>query len=258
MNNKRTNLIYGNCKVFSPDGHLMFRCLEKRANWYLSRNLAIILEDNPLSIQLNFTPKGNGESVESLKGERHNRCVVCGNEDLDKLTKHHLVPFSYRQFFPDERKRHSSLFVVPICKDCHINYESNYADILKKDLAIIYNAPFNKIIDGTMQKIINIINCLLQPKNKIPANRIIMLKDNLYQHLKSINKDENFEPSDIAYLNFIKDELKLMMKMNKNDSHGKIVVNQLNDIKSFENMWGNHFIKSMNPKYMPDYINIIV
>jgi hypothetical protein len=36
----RKKKIYGNYQVFSPDNVLMFRCDEKKANWYLDRDLA--------------------------------------------------------------------------------------------------------------------------------------------------------------------------------------------------------------------------
>lgn len=35
-----------------------------------------------------------------------------------------------------------------------------------------------------------------------------------------------------------------------NDIIGKIIVDNLTDIE-FERMWRNHFVKSMNPKFLP-------
>jgi len=137
----------------------MFRCLEKRANWYLKRNLATVISNDPLSIKLTFTPKGKGESMDVLKLERKNKCVVCGTEDLDVLTKHHLVPFVYRQHFPEKRKAHSSLFVVPICRDCHYQYENEHADLLKKVLSEAYSAPFNGNFEIEKNKAIGVIRC---------------------------------------------------------------------------------------------------
>lgn len=40
--------IYGNCQVLSPEGHLMFRCESKKANWYLKRDLAQIVNLDPI------------------------------------------------------------------------------------------------------------------------------------------------------------------------------------------------------------------
>ena len=52
--------IYGNCQVLSPGGILMFRCDEKKAKWYLNRNLGEILSESPLIVKLKFEPRGLG------------------------------------------------------------------------------------------------------------------------------------------------------------------------------------------------------
>ena len=103
---KRDRKIYGNYKVFSPEGHLMFRCDLKKANWYLSRDLAHLFSDDPHTIQLKFQPKGlgNHNKVYGLT-EMDNKCVVCGTNEF--LTRHHVVPISYRRFFPVEIKSHN-------------------------------------------------------------------------------------------------------------------------------------------------------
>jgi len=254
MSSKRTTLIYGNCMVFSPDNKLMFRCLEKRAKWYLSRNLAVIIGENPLSIRLTFIPKGTGESMDVLKMERYNKCVVCGIEDLVCLTRHHLVPFAYRQFFPNSRKRHSSLFVIPICRDCHMTYENKYAYPLKKVLAEAYNAPFNSSDNIDKSRAISIINCFLQYSDQVPTDRQIILKGRLSTYLESIGRNSHLDFSDKVALEALKNEIKKETKIKDEDNHGKIVVANLTDLDQFEKMWGKHFIDNMKPKYMPEYI----
>ena len=114
MDANRKTLIYGNCKILAPDGKLMCRCLEKRVNWYLNRHLAQIVDNDPLTIQLNFKPSGNGSTHQDLKTIRENICVVCGDNNLSHLTKHHTIPYEYRRYFPDELKSHNSIYVVPV------------------------------------------------------------------------------------------------------------------------------------------------
>ena len=60
MKSKRNNIIYGNCRVLSPKGDLMFLSTKKRADWYLTRNLAKLVENDPPTIQLTFQPNGEG------------------------------------------------------------------------------------------------------------------------------------------------------------------------------------------------------
>jgi len=253
MSQARKTPIYGNCQVYGPDGKLMFRCLKKRANWYLSRNLAVITNEDPFSIKLTFTPKGKGESMDVLKLERKNQCVVCGTEELDILTKHHLVPFVYRQHFPTKSKNHSSLFIVPICRDCHYWYENNYARYLKEALAEAYSAPFNGHYDVEKNKALGVIKCLKQYSDRIPKDRLKFLRDELKQNLIDFGLYNDEDLTDFSALDEIKLKLDAESKEKVTYSHGKTVVSRIEDLNEFEQMWSKHFIDSMKPKHMPDY-----
>jgi len=52
------NLNTENWKVYHPSGRHMFTCGEKKAKWYLDRNLAKSIGKK--KIALTFSPKGNG------------------------------------------------------------------------------------------------------------------------------------------------------------------------------------------------------
>ena len=114
--------IYGNCQVLSPEGHLMFRCESKKANWYLKRDLADIITDEPLVIKLKFQPNGLGNHNKNYGlSEMENICVVCGSDEF--LTRHHVVPICYRKYFPIEKKSHNFHDVLSVCAVCHESYE---------------------------------------------------------------------------------------------------------------------------------------
>lgn len=248
----RKTLIYGNCQVFGPTGKLMFRCLEKRAKWYLDRKLATIMSDDPMSIKLTFTPKGGGEKTELLKIKRQNKCVVCGTEELCNLTKHHLVPFVYRQHFSPERKEHNSLFVVPICRSCHNIYENKFASKLKTTLVELYSAPFNGDFDKTKRRIIGIIRCLKEFGDKIPQDRKNLLLLKLEQKARAIG----ISVGNPLLENEIDEMLQQAVdgKEDEDNCHGKIVVDKISNLDDFEKMWAKNFIDSMTPKFMPEYI----
>lgn len=254
MSQIRKTPIYGNCQVHSPTGELMFRCLEKRAKWYLDRNLATTIGNDPLSIKLNFVPKGKGEAIDVLKMERKNKCVVCGTENIDVLTKHHLVPFVYRQHFPNNRKQHSSLFVVPICRDCHFKYENEFANQLKSVLAEAYSAPINGDFDNDRDKTIKIIRCLKQFNDRIPQDRRDFLKEKLKQNLNDLGINGNLDFSLEENLDLVKEQLEQESKEQANQSHGKTVVDRILNFDEFEKMWAKHFVDSMKPEHMPEYL----
>jgi len=251
---KRKHPIYGNCKVLAPDGELMFRCLEKRAYWYLDRNLADIVDNDPLTIKLNFEPNGRGEKSKHLKSIRENKCVVCGEEDIEVLTKHHLIPYEYRRYFAEEQKSHNSCYVVPICMKCHEEYEHDYAVVFKKQIADKYDAPKNgKTIERHNAE--KHILALLKYRSVMPTERIKELKDLLMEAmenagLKVTRKDLDSVETLKNYLEFFKSNDQTV-----DNRHGKIVVDKCKDLDAFSTDWVKHFVDSMNPKHMPEFIN---
>ena len=91
------NLNAENWEVYHPDGTHMFTCGEKKATWYLDRDLAKRMADG--KIILTFKPKGNGFEADEVFGKsiRESICVVTGvDEDLQR---HHIVPYCYRIYF---------------------------------------------------------------------------------------------------------------------------------------------------------------
>ena len=253
MENKNTkslrkNLPYGNRSVYSPDGKLMFRCSDKKANWYLTRNLAIIDLLDPLKIQLTFIPKGRGERCEALKTERWNKCAVCGCEDIEKLTKHHLVPRSFRKHFPEEFKKHRSLLIVPICRECHDIYEEIYAEEIKSKYI---SQDKNLSIIRDYRKISGYANAILNESNIPPVKKEYLLNDLILLCSKydiKLGKDIYKSLQDIINLCSIN---------TTGDKELKIVVDAIikeNRLESFERQWVKHFIDTMNPKFIPQEI----
>jgi exonuclease 3'-5' domain-containing protein 2 len=252
---KRKQLIYGNCKVLAPDGELMFRCFEKRAYWYLDRNLATIEDDDPLTIRLTFEPNGRGQKEEHLKSIRENKCVVCGNNDLSVLTKHHLIPYEYRRYFPDELKSHNSSYVIPICVNCHENYEHNFAIHLKNKIAQEYNASKNGKTNERHHAEKYII-ALMKHRNKMPSERIAHLHTLLIEAMADagVNIDHNDLDDETLenYLEFFHSNDETV-----DNRHGKIVADKCKDLNAFSKRWVDHFIRSMKPQFMPDFLTAL-
>jgi hypothetical protein len=125
--------LYGNCLIIAPDGQPLCRTNQKKLDWYLERNLADKVEgtDCP-TIKLKFEPSGRkGACHPYLISKKHNRCVCCASEK--KITRHHVVPYWFRKFFPTELKEHMLHDVLPLCVKCHQKYEDSALE-LKKEL----------------------------------------------------------------------------------------------------------------------------
>lgn len=236
--------LYENCKVLSRDGEVMFYCSSKRANWYVKRNLGKVLNEDPLVVQLTFEANGKGNAGDKFYLQhRKNRCVVCGI--TKELTRHHVVPYSFRKFFPDEIKNHSYHDILPLCYKCHDDYERK-ADELKIQLEKEYNAPMHGSFDK--EYYLGLLKCrgaasaLRRHGDKIPQER----KDFLLNLIKTTLKDDNPDLEKVSNLKFEADV----------QSQGEMIVRQLTDIESFVMRWRTHFVEAMQPKFMPDYWNV--
>ncbi len=235
---------YENCQVMSPEGRLMFRTHNRKGIWYLDRNLAKKLSDDPLIIQLTFTPKGVGHINDPYYlQEMKNRCVVCGLEK--DLTKHHIVPICYRKYFPRKLKEHTAYDVMALCEQCHFKYEIE-AFKLKQELAVKYNIPvsgegFRK--DSSLAKAQGYAKAILNHGDKIPQDCKELLSNRIKEYLGRDVKEE---------------DLKNLTKTDPYDKtkyvyHGERVVEQVGDVERFVFWWREHFLSTMNPKYMPNY-----
>lgn len=230
------NKIYGNCKVYHPNGTLMFLCTDKRINWYLSRNLASIILEDPLSIKLNFIPKGFGNSNDLYYvSEKENKCVVCGS--FDNLTKHHVVPYCFRKFFQENVKNRDSHDILILCSSCHALYEKP-AFNLKKRLALSNDCSVDQTNNSYLYKIIkakNYVNILMSNNINIPDER----KNKIRLILKSLVGDLSF------------DEILNLKVEKENNFFGKKVVENIVGLNSFIKLWRIHFIEIMKPQFLP-------
>jgi hypothetical protein len=61
--------VFDNCRMEDPNGELLALISKKRCDWYLRANLATKRSDQPLTIRLNFKPKGNGYANDTKVSE---------------------------------------------------------------------------------------------------------------------------------------------------------------------------------------------
>jgi hypothetical protein len=255
-----------NCKVYHPDGKLMFVNSEKKAKWYIEKTGAIILkeEDGRIKeIQLTFEPKGTGFEEDDSFGLsiQEFKCVVTGSSE--NLTRHHIIPYSYRKHMPIEYKSRNHHDVVLMTDFEHDKYE-RIVNKLKDDLHKRYNIPsvnegnnmnLNKsICVKYMSRILGYIKAVSYanlPESKRKSMSNIILN---YYNLK-FNKDrkritENLKCQLVEYL---QEHIKDTRHNTTIDTH-KMLVDKLisiGELDSFVIMWRQHFIDIVKPKYMP-------
>lgn len=221
----------------------MFRCNNKKIDWYLKRGLAEIVSNDPTTIKLNFKPNGLGNHTKGYGlSEMSNKCVNCGSDN--KLTKHHVIPISYRRYFPIKIKSHNFHDVLPMCVDCHESYERR-ADELKSILDKKYDAPIQgEIINNAITKYIKMARTLLKDI-KLPKNKRYEIKEKL---------KEKFEIKRLTIKKIKK--ISEMKSSTLKRTHGEIVMSKITNIPSFIEMWRKHFIENNECKYLPKKWNI--
>jgi hypothetical protein len=239
--------IYSNGIMQAPDGEVLCRIGEDKVNWYLKKGLAVLVSKDPCTIKLKFEPKGRGHSNDKFYlQDKENKCVVCGR--TENLSKHHVVPYCFRKFLPDEIKGHSYHDVIPVCRGCHDVYEK-HADILKKEISKEYHSPMQgygkradnhiRIVNRAANRLLNDTSGSLGKKGKKKLHDIIL----------AYYKKKHLTDSDIVCASKINPNI-------KNDAfieYGKSVVQKCGSIEDFIIRWRKHFIESMTPKFMPEH-----
>lgn len=251
MGKQQSTRLYDNCKVYNLDNKLMYCSNKYRAEWYIKRNLAKIISENPFAIQLLFKCNGDGHSDDPYYlQDLINQCVVCGIKE--KLTHHHVCPFTYRKHFPTDLKNHSHHDVLLVCIPCHDKYE-NLAIEFKKVLEKEYDAPVDGIhLDKDKWKrdfhTARDARILVGVhKDKIPDER----KQFLLSRIKNnIGKEPSYE--ELLELAKIKPEHKVI-------THSQIVVGKLTTydlLDEFCARWRKHFVETMTPQFLPKFWDV--
>ncbi|KAI4334090.1 hypothetical protein L6164_018823 [Bauhinia variegata] len=57
--------VYHNCRIYANDGRLLCYCDRRKLEWYLSRDLAKLVDEDPPAIMLLFEPKGRPEDEDN-------------------------------------------------------------------------------------------------------------------------------------------------------------------------------------------------
>ena len=247
---------YGNILVFSPDGKPMFRCSDKQANWYIARNLAkeiVAINKYHLSgwneiraIKLTFQPNGLGHySDPDLLEEQKNICCVCGSEK--DLVKNYLVPREYLHQFPIEFKSRRFENRIMLCVDCLKKRNVLIRDSFSKLLGELCKVPIGgvgAVIDSKFKNIVLTAYALVQKKHFLPERVRI-------EKLKIIENHLGHVPTENEIIELSKS--KWVDKSNYK-SYGQMIVEKIVDFEMFIDVWRNHFMQTMKPKFPPSHL----
>lgn len=252
----RKSVLYGNFHIQAPDGHEMFHCNAQKALWYLNRDIADVIGDNPPTLRLKFVPGGPGHIGDAYYlTPKVNQCVVCGS--TKDLNRHHVMPRVFRRYLPECIKDHNYHDVLLMCIDCHERYEVEAAK-LKQEICKEFNFDLNngagQIYLPDVGNAVKAARALLYHGDVIPEPRKSVLLNTVKEYIKNM---------DIAVDEIEKDDLVLvashfpwMRPEGGQKNYGEYVVEKIGDIQLFTERWREHFLEVMDPKFLPAYWDV--
>lgn len=170
------------------------------------------------------------------------QCVVCGR--TAELTKHHVVPYQYRKFFPIEIKGKNHFDILLLCNEHHATYEE-HALTLKNDLCERYDVcreGEEMALDLSKLQAVKAAAALLKHADKIPPERTEFLRK------KILDWDRDFV--------FCESNLKAIVGARVweivQQKHARVLLEKFDSLDSFILMWRRHFIDKMDPKFLPE------
>jgi len=243
------NRAYGNIAVYSPDDILMFYANKHKMRFYLKNDLAEEIGED--KYRLKFKPNGLGYSqpnnpfgTHECLTPRENRCVVSGERDIQKLSKHHIVPKFFRKNFPVDYKS-SFQTIVLLERELHSEY-TIYEQEYYNEIADIYGvSKYSSFAKETATVRENrLAGTLLAYGHLMPLSVMLNMEQEFKYKTGLEPTKENLQMcNDLTIVN--KKE-----KTIEND-FGMAVAAKITDYREFELLWLNHFIKYMKPKFMP-------
>lgn len=268
--------IYESCKMLAPDGQQLCFCDTKKMTWYISRNLAELISQDPPVFRLFFEPNARGCVDENLNvsnfytAPRNNCCVICGN--TENYLRFHIVPLLYRSCFPENLKSHKSHDVVLLCLSCHENARKVY-DKKKEEISKKYGVPLNVKSDGKinylkLQQFQKKCKALSRVDKPLPEQAKKKLKKDIFNSARQFTEDfeyfknfletnelrcENEEDINDNFLKLFTEKFEIgVFNDVKKNMHGQLVLEKVQDLKEFIMEWRKFFIDSFNPKFLPD------
>lgn len=256
----RNKPLYHNCYLQAPDGDILCTCDRKKAEWYVTKELGEVIDNEPFTVRLRFEPSGRalGEVGQYYTQVKVNQCVVCGTSE--KFIRKNVVPREYRKYFPLVMKAHQSHDILLLCPMCH--EISNCHDLqLRRKLADMCDAPLAGPLTHIRNKYINNWRKLhsavkaLRERTTLPDAR---RKELEYYILDCTGQKQVTS----ILLDALYKELKNAMASMPNYDQSKCQPHGLKVVQYFqkregglielERMWREHFLITMKPNYLPN------
>lgn len=176
-------------------------------------------------------------------------CVVCGQKD--SYIRKSVVPHEYRKHFPALLKHHQNHDVLLLCFPCH--RQSNILDAqLRSQLGKEFQAPVcneagtKDIIDNSRKMVRDAARAMLRHHSSLPVARALEYQCTLQQFFGcEVPTEEQMEEAA---------NMEVKVYRNNQQEHGQAVVEAYKKVglSKLEQRWRQHFLDTMNPRFLPD------
>ena len=235
-------MLYDNCKLLDPEGQLLALVDAKRAQWYVKKGLGVVEEENPMTVRLIFQPSNSTNQNDLFYlTRRANQCVVCGTEQ--DLTRHHVIPQSFRKHFELALKSRSSHDVLAVCRQCHDDYNIHEVQF-RKVLSERYMTSDSPIPNSKLERKYSSAARALLGNHSLPRKREDELLELLIDFLGRWPEEEDLRLLATAYTPYQREGCK---------TSSEYIVKKLtiDELEALAREWRSHFVETMKPKYLP-------
>lgn len=251
---RRTEL-YGNYHVLYPDSSFtMFHTSATKVLWYLNRDAVDIVCDNPPTVRFTFVPAGKGNHGDKYYiSTKENICVCCGSQD--DLSRHHVVPRVFRKNMPDHIKNNSHHDVLLLCVPCHHSYEIEACKFKKQicsEYGIIVDDNAGQTYLPEIGKSTRAARAIINHGDKIPEERKSLLMATIVNALGGRTPSQQ----DLEYL---ASQNPWRISFDDNETYGRLIARKVvssSEVQAFSERWRQHFVESMQPKFLPEYWDV--
>jgi exonuclease 3'-5' domain-containing protein 2 len=273
--------MYDNIEMYNPEGELLCTIAEKKAKWYVRKQLAKWLEDEdncwnggkqkienaqaveekqsrppPTKIQLLFAPKGKSvqESKEYNTSHKKNICVVCG--DNQEHMRHYVIPYCYRTLLPEKYKTHMPHDIVILCPVCHLSCEQATQRRQKwmegtvrrgHDKSTAEPFVWNRDLYTIKSRALALLRHSVKPT--LPSSKVIEYQTMMRQHC-TLSKEDALTEEILRPLT----ELEVQTPNPKYIPGANLVVETLTSDEAIEDFirdWREHFLEASAPRFLP-------
>lgn len=229
---------YDKCNMYFKDGTLGCLISTIKMNWYIKKGLAEVIDDK--SIKLLFDVKGD----KNYMRDRDNICVICSSKD--KLYGYNVINPSFKRYFPLEHKNHNNELVFLVCRECQPDTDYYNGLYIKAIFDEYKETPDDQPLYD--KNIINIYNII----KKYKSTNIEYYND---EDKEIIKKHFGHIPESKELAHIKSDYAKYLRKYGDCENLYEYIIKKVvdsNKIKEFEDGFLKHFLKYLEPQFIPD------